>query len=767
MGRASENQHSLNAGELSSLLLGRQDIQKYGSGLFTCFNSIPLAQGAWTRRPGTGFLGQTKFNTKLSRIIPFQYSVLQTYQLEFGDLYVRFYSDHDVLTLTPQNITGISNASTAVLTYSGSDTYANGDRVIVKDVVGMTQVNNREFKVANVNTGSNTFELNESDDTPVDSTNYDTYVSGGTVAEIYEVTTTYTESMLAGLNFTQSADTLYIFSATKMIATLTRTTATTFTLSTLTLVDGPYDVTNTTATTLTPSGATGTGVTLTASAITGINGGVGFKSTDVGRLIRIQEGTTWGYVLVTAFTDTTHVTVTVINTLTNTSAKANWRLGIWSDTTGYPTCGTFHEDRLWAAGATGYPQRIDGSKSGNYTSFQGTSTAGVVADDNAIAYTLNSEDVNAVKWLQSTDKALLVGTARGEWPVRASTATSPLTPTDISAKPATHYGSASIAAIQAGRATLFVQRAGRKMRELAYVFEIDGFRAPDLTILAEHISRPGIVGMTYQEQPQPIVWAWRSDGVLVGMTYDRDQDVVAWHRHELGGQSDSAGDAIPVVESACVTASPDATRDEVFMIVQRYINGKTRRCVEYMTKIWETGDEQDEAVYADASWTQVNGSPSMTVTGLFHLEGETVGVYADGAKLPEQVVTNGKITLNRAATTVTVGYWYNSDGQTMPLEGGAQDGSAQAKLKRINRVGFWLVDTLGFQYGRNADNLTEQTVRKWGDEYGSPPSLFTGVIRETLESDWDKLAQVYWRCNGPFPATVLSYMPQVDVSDDS
>lgn len=767
MGRASAIQNAFNAGELSSLLLGRQDVDKYASGLYACLNAVPLTQGAWTRRPGMAYLHQTKHHNRVSRVIPFQYSVTQTYVLEFGHQYIRFFTSHGILTQTAQNITGITKANPAVVTYSGADTYANGDRVFITGVVGMTQVNNREFIVANVNAGANTFELQDSGGTNVDSSAYDTYTSGGTVAEIFEVTTAFDETDVANIRVTQSADTLYIFHPDFPPQQLVRVSATSWTLSDIIFTDGPYDSENTTATTLTPSAATGSGVTLTASATTGINGGDGFKTTDVGRLIRIKEGSTWGYVEITGWTSTTVVTVTVLSTLTNVNAKTAWRLGVWSDTTGFPSCGTFHEDRLFLAGAATYPQRVDGSKSGVYTNFSPSATDGTVADNNAVAFVLNSDDVNAIKWLVSNEKGLLVGTTRGEWQIRPSSLTEALTPTNISAKPSTRHGSASIAPISAGKAVLFVQRASRKVRELAYVFEVDGFRAPDMTLLAEHITRPSIDELAYQEQPQAIVWASRGDGVLLGLTYEREQNVVAWHRHELGGFSNSANTTIPVVESVAVVPSPDATRDELYCVVQRYINGGTKRYVEYMTKIWEAEDEQEDAFHLDCGWTVVNSPVTDIVTGLWHLEGEEVTPYVDGMRLPAVTVTNGKVTVSRTGTIITLGYTYNSDGQTMPIEGGAQDGSAQGKKKRIHALGLWLVDTLGLKIGPDATDLTEILVREWGDNYGEATPLFTGVTRERFEGDWDKLGQVYWRADGPFPATVLALMPQFEVSDDS
>jgi len=756
-------QNTVNAGELSALMLGRQDIAKYASGLYVCLNGIPLTQGAWTRRPGTAYLQQAKYHDKECRLFPFQYSVTQTYILEFGYQYIRFHTSHGILTQTAQNITGVTNAAQAVLTYSGADTYANADRVYIAGAVGMTQINNREFVVSDLNAGANTFKLKDSGGTYVDSTAYGTWSSAGTVSEILEVATAFTEAELPDIRITQSADTLFIFHPDHPPQKLVRASALSWTLSDVSFIDGPYGSLNTTTTTLTPSAATGTGVTLTASAVTGINGGAGFASTDVGRLIRIREGTTWGYVLVTAFTNTTVVTVTVLLTLTNVSAKTNWRMGVWSDTTGWPSVGTFYDDRLFLAGAATTPQRLDGSKVGLYTDFTPTATDGTVADDNAVAFTLNADDVNAIKWLVPNEKGLLAGTSRSEWQIKPSSLNEAITPTNISAKPSTKHGSADAAPVMAGKATLFIQRAGRKLRELAYVFEADGFKSPDMTLLSEHITRPSITELAYQEQPQAIIWAVRSDGVLLGFTYERDQDVVAWHRHELGGYSDSGSLVIPVVESIAAVPSPDATRDELYMVVKRYINGGTKRYIEYMSKLWESGDAQEDAFHVDCGWTVTNGSPSATVTGLWHLEGQSVTPYPDGAKHPAVTVTNGTITLNKTATVVTLGYAYQSDGQTLPLEGGAQDGTSQGRLKRISTVAFWLLDTLGLRFGPDADNLTELLETKWGANFGEATPLFTGVVRERFEGDYDRLGQVYWRCDGPFPATVLSIMPQINV----
>jgi len=434
-------------------------------------------------------------------------------------------------------------------------------------------------------------------------------------------------------------------------------------------------------------------------------------------------------------------------------------MGVWSDTTGFPRCSTFHDDRLYFAGPAVYPQRLDGSSVSQYTNFSPSATDGTVAASNAVAFTLNSDDVNAILWLSSHDKGILVGTTRGEWRVRGTNQDEAITPTNITGKPQTRRGSAIAAPVVAGDALLFIQRGGRKVREMANVAATDKFKTPDMTAVAEHITAPGISQIVYQEQPQQIVWGKRDDGFLLGLTYDREASVVAWHRHSIGGEG--------LVESLAVVVDPTETRDELYAIIQRDIDG-TKRYVEYMSKVWEPGiDVQEEAFFVDCGYTILNSPADDEVTGLWFLEGETVQVYVDGTAHPDVVVTNGTAALNRTGSIVTLGYTYASDGQTMPLEGGSQDGSAQGKTKIIKRIGFWLLDTLGLKFGPDADHLTELIVREWGEEMGAETPLATGVVRETFEGSYDRLGQVYWRCDGPFPATVCALLPQFDLTDDS
>ena len=753
MPRAVPLQSSFSGGEFSPLVHGRVDADRYKTGLGLCLNWIPTVQGPLVRRSGTYFVEEVKNSAKKTRLVRFEFSTTQAYILEFGDLYVRFYKDNGRIESPPG--------------------------------------------------------------TPV------------------EVTTTYVEADLFALKFTQSADVLYITHPSYAPRKLTRTSHTSWTLTTIDFLDGPYLATNTTATTITPSAATGAGITLTASAAL-------FASTDVGRLIRLKEGSVWGYVKITAFTDTTHVTADVKSTLTNTSAKATWRLGEWSTTTGFPGAVVFYEDRLVFATT----QRIDGSKTGDYENFAPTATDGTVAADNAVAFTLNSNDVQVIRWLTSDERGLLVGTVAGEWVVRPSSNAEALSPTNVSAKQTGSCGSANVAPVQVGKATLFVQRAGKKVRELSYAYEVDGFRAPDLTILANTVTGTGLVELAYQKEPQPIVWGVRSDGQLAALTYEREADELraGWHRHVLGGVSSTAG-AAALVESAAVIPSADGTRDELWLVVNRRINGATERYIEYMTQLFQDQDQQD-AFFVDSGLTYdvpktvtditeanppvvtsaghgfsngdsirfvgvsglldstgvsvvndrfftianvaantfelqgenfttatayVSGGEARkrvaSVSGLDHLEGQTVAILGDGAVQPSQVVASGAVTLAVAASVVQAGLPFTSQGQRLRDEAGAADGTALTKIRRINEVGVLLYRSLGLEVGMSFTALDEVNFRDADDPMDSAPPLFSGVKRLRVEASYDTENEFCFQVAQPVPCTLLAIAPRVVTQD--
>ena len=275
------------SGELSPKMDGRIDFEKYSSGAKTLENMLIHPQGAASRRTGTQFVSEVKTSSLKTRLIPFEFSTTQTYMLEFGNLYIRFFKDKGQILEGDKTISGITNADPGVVTAS-SHGFSNGDFVVISSVAGMTEVNGRTYKVANKTT--NTFELNDVDGNAIDTATsgpYSTYTSGGVANRIYQITTSYTTAQIPDLKFAQSADTMYICYSSHEVSKLSRTGHTSWTLSEVDFAEtGPYLSANTTATTLTPaSSSVATGVNITASAITGINGGVGWATTDVGRIL--------------------------------------------------------------------------------------------------------------------------------------------------------------------------------------------------------------------------------------------------------------------------------------------------------------------------------------------------------------------------------------------------------------------------------------------------------------------------------------------------
>jgi len=528
MARVAVELTNFTGGELSPRLDGRTDLAKYASGCSTLENLIVYPHGAAARRPGSTFLAEVANSANKTRLIPFEFSTTQTYMLEFSNLKMRVYKDSGAVLEGDKTITAITKANPAVVTAT-SHGYSNGDEVVITAVGGMTEVNGKRFLVADKTT--NTFELQDKDGVDINSSTFTTYTSGGVSNKVFELATPYTTAQLFDIKFAQSADVMYITHPAHEVEKLSRTGHTAWTLTDVDFTKGPMQDANTTDTTLNPGqAAVGTGIALVASAVTGINGGSGFLATDVGRFVFLNDG----YAKITGVTNTTNAVMTIITALDNANATANWQLGAFSDTTGHPSCVTFFEQRLVFAGTTNQPQTVFFSKSGDYENMD-SNIGGTIADDDAIIYTIASNQVNAIRFMTST-RTLIIGTAGGEFTVSGGGTDSAVTPTNILIKKQSNHGAANVDAISVGNATLFLQRAKRKIRELAYNFDVDGYTAPDMTILAEHITEGGLTQIAYQQEPNQIVYAVRGDGELAGLTYQREQQVTAWHRHIFGGR---------------------------------------------------------------------------------------------------------------------------------------------------------------------------------------------------------------------------------------
>ena len=674
MGRVAVELTNFTGGELSPRLDGRNDLSKYNSGCKTLENMVVYPHGSASRRSGSQFVSEVKDSSKKTRLISFEFSTIQTYILEFGDQYIRFYKDNGQI------------------------------------------------------------------------------LSGGSA---YEIPTPYLEAELFDIKFAQSADTMYICHPNHHPRKLTRSGHTSWTLVDDVIINGPFMDHNIETTTLSPSHkSVGQTTTVTASSTTGINANQGFLSTDVGRLLHITDG----HLKITSVTSTTVVVGTVIIDLNETGSSTDFALGSFSDTTGYPSCVTFFEQRLVFAATTAQPQAIFFSRSADYENFN-DNYHGTVADDDAIVYTIASNQVNAIRFLTAT-RTLIIGTAGGEFAADGGGTGEAITPTNILINKQSNHGAANVDGISLGNATLFLQRAKRKIRELAYNFDVDGYVAPDLTILAEHITESGITQMAYQEEPNSIIWCVRTDGQLLGFTYQREQQVTAWHRHIIGG---SFGSGNAVVESVEVLPTDDSEY-QVWIIVKRTIDGATKRYVEYLHDLKFDTTDDTSFNYLD-SQLSYDGSATTTISGLDHLEGQTVSVLADGSTHPNKVVSSGGITLERSSTKVKVGLPYTSLLQTMRIDAGANNGTSQSKTKRIYEITARLYESIGIEIGPDLDNMERIPFRSSANAMNSGINVFTGDKEIEFRGNYETDGFIFVRQNQPLPLTVLSLYPRLITND--
>jgi hypothetical protein len=801
MARVSTIITNFQAGELSPRLEGRIDLQKYNSGAQTLQNMLAFPQGGVTRRPGTYYAGSSKDGGKV-RLINFEYSDEQAYVLEFGANYIRFFKDGGILTEATKSITGATAANPVVITAT-SHGYSNGDRVYITGVTGMTEINNREFTVANVTT--NTFELSG-----VDGSGFSAFVSGGTVGKIVEVTTTYSVDDIFEINHVQSADVLYLAHKDHEPAKLTRTTATSFTLTDIDFIDGPWLDENDTDTTMYASAATGTGITITASADV-------FSSDDVGRYIRFREileiehdewaaGTSYannatvrfnghvykqvtgstetsgntapvhlsgtetygnidweylhdadGNVRITAFTSATVVTASVGEDQYGNSrlpdsvvglanANTRWSLGAFDGDQGFPRAVAFYEERLYFAGTPGQPQTIFGSVTADFENM----TPGTL-DDSAINITIASDQVNVIKHM-IPGRFLQVLTTSSEFTLSGGT-TGPVTPTNVSVLRETTFGSSDVRPLRAGASTILIQKGQEKVKEITFDLDTDGLVGRDLTILAEHLARGGLTDMVWQQEPELVLWFVRSDGTLVGLSYDPANNTIGWHQHPLGGTG--------TVES--ITAIPSGAEDQVYLSVKRTINSATVRHIVYMKPVY-FGTDVSDAFYVDSGLTY-DSTATDTISGLNHLEGETVQILADGSAHADKTVSGGSVTLDRNASTVHVGYSYTSLVETLRIEAGADDGVSQGKIKRIHGVTVRFIDTVGAEVGPDTSNLDRIPFRDSSMAMDTAVPMFDGDKEIFFPSSYETDARAVVRQTQPLPMTVLAIMRRSNTFD--
>ncbi len=726
-------QTNFTAGEWSPKLFARTDLAKYANACKSLSNCLIDPRGSAILRPGLRFIAETKTSAKESRVVKFEFSTTQAYILEFGDQYIRFYRNQgQIVDGGPVEISS---------PYLEADLFQLDVRTQSADVLYITHPSYEPRKLSR--TSNTDWTLTEINFRPPPFAEQAIQPSATlTLAAVTGEGITFT----AGSSVFLSGDVDRVITSGVGRAIITAVVAGDDVTCDIIddfaavgpIASGSWSLGGSPGDTLTPNKTKkGAIVTLTASLLDV------FRTADIGKYVVIHSG----LVKITTLTSAKIVTGEILKELAASTGTTAWTLEaeVWSSALGFPGSVTFFEERLFFAGSPSFPQTLWGSVTGDYENF----TLG--ADDaDALSYTIGSRSVNVIRWMVPQN-FLMLGTVGGEFRVGSSDLNSPITPTNINVKIQTGRGSADVQPVAIDQSVLFLQKASRKINELVFNFESDGFVAPDLTLLAEHITKTGIKEMAYQQEPFSVVWCVRNDGTLLGLTYLRSQDVIGWHRHSTDGNIES------------VAVIPGDGYDEVWVVVKRTIDGSTVRYVEMMEEVldFDSGTAED-AFFVDSGLTY-DGVATTTITGLSHLEGEEVSILANGATHPPRTVSGGEITLDRSTTKAHVGLGYTGQGQTLNLEAILQTGSSQGATKRIVKATVRLFRSLGVKVGFDAAKLETIPWRNTGDPMDSPPPLFTGDKTIDFPKGWDTDAFVMFQQDLPLPMTVLGVIPDTEV----
>lgn len=786
--------NAFNSGELSPLIRYRVDLDRKYLGVETMENFLVKPQGAAIRRSGTMYIDEA---AGISHLVSFESSTVDAYALAFSDSIIQYYRCVD--GVAGQILDGDDNTYETDTVY-GEDQISEIQYVQSNDVMYIVHPDDPPQKLIRIDHAEWTIA--------------DAAWEWGPFLDLNTTTTTITPNGTTGsITLTASAA---IFTADN-VGSLWKIIE----KSDNSAIDGTLDENESSATVAIEGDGlltlenTWTGlVTLEKSVVDAdswepvypkLNGDAAnieysFSESDTGYEYRVtmssfSTGTceytlvaynsnVAGYVTVTAFTSTKVVTATVTSTLAGTDATTKWAEGAWSVRRGYPRAICIYQNRLCLAGTSFQPNGFWTSASADFENMRESTL-----DNGAIVYEVSATKQNPILWLQDKN-GVIAGTTGSVIRIFSQSNTSVLTAATIGSERQTEAGSADMQPALIGDSIVFVDRNRRKVRDIIYDLQSDGFVSPELTIMAEHITSPGLIDIAVQARPDNIVWFIRSDGQLVSLTYNRNEGVVAWARHITDGEFES------------VAVIPGTNEDQVWVVVKRTIEGVDVRYVEQMQP-QDWGTDPDDSRFVDSGLTY-SGDFTGTITGLDHLEGETVqvffndngrdlalyddvvsygeGLYGAGdyrgyseppaeTLFDEVTVVDGEVVLtDLQVSRAVIGLPYTSTFLTFPIEFQTQQGFSIGYKKKVYEIVGCFYRTMKGQYGLKGQ-FTEPTMydilfSEWPDTTNGSEDPYTGQIRLSVDGGWDDEVQIKFLQEEPFPFNITAIQTKIEISDN-
>lgn len=767
MARGDPQLSSFTSGELSQYAMARVDAERYARGAESLSNFIVGPAGTAFHRPGTQYIGGTSSNLKAA-LLPFVASTGNEFVLEVVGTTTRFwYGPGRRLVYNNAgtwNITSTGAIATLSTPWAAADLFDTDGSLRLKfvqinDVMWIVHPSYTPYKI----TRTATYEfvgafisdgINAS--TPFDDIN-----------PSQTTTLQFAAATGAGVNCTASVATFtagdvggwLLVERPRNDSTRPWQASTALTLNNVYSSNGRYY----------NAGSTATSGTVRPTHLTGIrnDGTIDMEYYDDG----------YGIAAITGFTSTTVVVCTIVRRIPNTcvsGGSTRWARGAWRTSAGFPSSIALFRERL----CFGRGQTVWTSMAGDFENFTATE-GGIATPDSAITATIGSDRADRIKWMQATQAALIIGTASSEFAMSEQTSAEAFGPGNVRAAHLSGYGVNGVQPIPIGNSLMFVERGGRRTREMRYSVEVDSFASRDLNIFADHIwSRGTCAAIAHQRVPFGVVWGITNGGQLKGFTYQPEQEVWAWHTHTLGGTGLGTNQK-PAVKSLCSITSPDGTNDDLWLCVERRIAGVTTYYIEILgphlsytalgyVSVEDLTDAR-EAMHLDCGIQKTLLSLATTITGLQHLNGETVTALTDGALVPASLVVSNQITIPEQdeGCKAWVGFARNADLIPVPLIGPPVAGTPQGKKSRVSHLCVRIINSTGFLFGHpTAGTLDRLSVRKQYDDMSAPTPLRSGDYTAPFPHgsyEDEERPRLLIRQDQPFPLIVAGVFPRLNV----
>lgn len=444
-----------------------------------------------------------------------------------------------------------------------------------------------------------------------------------------------------------------------------------------------------------------------------------------------------------------------------------WSLAAWGGAGGGPKGVCFYQGRLVLAGGEDQSnygwvpdveaekifnsQKIWASKSEAYDDFYpGTD------ENNAYNFQFSSTRLSEVRQLYvrnqltiATNNGMYQAVGGNELPI------SPTNPPIITHASSIKHSSANGLDVQSS--IVFTQEGGKTVREFTYSKNADSDLSIDISGFTNELEDLGLNDWVKTEVPIPVMWTYTNNGKLVGLTFDHERNIRSYHYHDISDTSEGAAEIL------AIGSLPDENQvnDRLWLVVRRSVDGVETDRMEWI--------DLTESVFLDA-YFEYSGSATDTITGLDHLEGETVTVVEDGAVLGTYTVDSNQITLGKEVTGCYVGIPFTAKMKTQRLEGGSNIGHSQGNsAKKLEQAVMRLYQTGRGLYAGTGDgtNANAVNLRSVNNNTSAADPLISGDVTAKLPGGPKDEGVLYVDHRLPTACTIVGAYVRMSVSDKS